>query len=118
MKIQGQERPSIIDNSIKCLGKWYDDTLKDVNNSGRLERETTEKLVYIDKTGLLGKFIAWIFQYGLLPRLTWPLMLYDIAITTVEVNERKMNTSDDGWEYHRAYRQLDSTARLPSCVYY
>ena len=91
MKIQGEQIPSIVNNPIKCLGKWYDDTLKDVNNSRRLERDTTEKLVNIDKTGLPGKFKAWIFQHGLLPRIIWPLMLYDIALTTVEGMERKIN---------------------------
>ena len=75
LKIQGEEIPSKVDNLIKCLGKRYDDTLKDVNNSRRLERETTEILVHIDKTGLPG-FKAWIFQHGLLPRLIWPLILY------------------------------------------
>ena len=69
MKIQGEQIPSIVNNPIECLGKWYDDTLKDVNNSRRLERDTTEKLVNIDKTGLPGKFKAWIFQHGLLPRI-------------------------------------------------
>ena len=57
LKIQGEQIPSIVNNPIKCLGKWYDDTLKDVNNSRRLERDTTEKLV--NKTGLPGKFKAW-----------------------------------------------------------
>ena len=59
--------------------------------SRRPERDTTELLVNIDKTGLSGKFKAWIFQHGLLPRLIWPLMLYDIALTTVEGMERKIN---------------------------
>ena len=54
LKIQGEQIPSIVNNPIKCLGKWYDDTLKDVNNSRRLERDTTEKLVNIDKTGCQG----------------------------------------------------------------
>ena len=49
LKIQGEQIPSIVNNPIKCLGKWYDDTLKDVNNSRRLERDTTQKLVNIDK---------------------------------------------------------------------
>ena len=35
LKIQEEEIPSIIDNPIKCLGKWYDDTSRDVNNSRR-----------------------------------------------------------------------------------
>ena len=65
--------------------------------SRRPERDTTELLVNIDKTGLSGKFKAWIFQHGLLPRLIWPLMLYDIALTTVEGMERKIN------HYHRQW---------------
>ena len=77
LKIPGEEIPSIIDNPIKWLGKWCDDTLKGVNNSRGLERETTEILVNTDKKGLPGKFKAWIFQHGLLPRLIWPLMLYN-----------------------------------------
>ena len=75
LKIQGEQIQSIVNNPIKCLGKWYDCTLKDVNNSRQLERDPTEKLVNINKTGLPGKFKAWIFQHGLLTRLIWPLML-------------------------------------------
>ena len=89
-------------NYIKSI-KWYSDTLKDVNNSRRLERGTTEKLVNIDKASLSRKFKAWVFQHGLLTRLIWPLMLFDIAITTVEsIRGKSTNISDDGWEYHRA----------------
>ena len=80
LKIQEEEIPSIIDNPIKCLGKWYEDTSRDVNNSRQLKPETAEKLVNIKRTGLAGKFKALIFQHGLLPRLIWPLVLYDIAI--------------------------------------
>ena len=50
--------------SINFLGKWYDDTLQDVNNSRRLEQKTTEDLVNINKTGFPGEFTAWIFQHG------------------------------------------------------
>jgi len=89
LEIQGEEIPSIVGNPIKCLGKWYDDTLKDVNNSRRLQQQTTERLVNIDKSGLPGKFKVWIFQHGLLPRLLWPMMLYGISITTIEGMERK-----------------------------
>ena len=54
LKIQGEEIQSIVGNPIKCLGKWFDDTLQDVNNSKRLERQCIEGLTNIDKTGLPG----------------------------------------------------------------
>ena len=82
--IQDDDIPSIEGNLIKCLGKWYDDTLQDVNNSKRVEEQVKDGLKNIDRSGLPGKFKAWLFQHGLLPRLTWPLMLYEINLTTVE----------------------------------
>ena len=52
---------------------------------------------HIDKTGLPGKFKVWLFQHGLLPRLMWPLMLYEIATTTVEGFERLINKHLRRW---------------------
>lgn len=34
LEAQGKLIPSIIDNSIECLEKWYDDSLSDKNKSG------------------------------------------------------------------------------------
>ena len=36
----------------------------------------------LDKSGLPGKYkAAWIYQHGILPRLLWPLLVYDVLIT-------------------------------------
>ena len=51
----------------------------------------------IDETGLPGKFKVWIYQHGLLPRLAWPLMLYEIATSTVERMERTINKHLRKW---------------------
>ena len=51
----------------------------------------------IDKTGLPGKFKAWIYQHGLLPRIAWPLLLYEITVTTVEKLERTINKHLRKW---------------------
>ena len=42
----------------------------------------------IDRCGLPGRFKAWLYQHALLPRLIWPMMLYDIPSTEVEALER------------------------------
>ena len=42
----------------------------------------------IDKSGLSGKNKAWCFQYGILPRITWPLLMYEVPLTKVEILER------------------------------
>ena len=51
----------------------------------------------IDKTGLPEKFKAWIYQHGLLPRIAWPLLLYEITATTVEKLERTINKHLRKW---------------------
>ena len=95
--VQGEKIPSIIGNPIKCLGKWYDETLCDRTDISRIEQQVSEGMRNIDKTGLPGKFKAWIYQHGLLPRIAWPLLLYEITATTVEKLERTINKHLRKW---------------------
>ncbi|VDI43606.1 Hypothetical predicted protein [Mytilus galloprovincialis] len=97
LKIQGDEIPTIVDNPIKCLGKWFDDTLKDNTSVKTVQSQVVEWLKKVDKSGLPGKFKAWIYQHGLLPRLTWLLMIYEMTATTVESIERKINSHLRRW---------------------
>ena len=43
----------------------------------------------MDKSGLPGKFKAWIYQHGVLPRILWPLLVYEFPISTVQGFERR-----------------------------
>ncbi|XP_069125457.1 uncharacterized protein [Argopecten irradians] len=97
LKIQGEEIPTIIGNPIKCLGKWFDESLGDKGNIRRIEQQVQEGMRCIDKTGLPGKFKAWMYQRGLLPRLVWPLMLYEVSNSTVERMERIINRHLRRW---------------------
>ena len=92
-RIQDEDIPSIEGNPIKCLGKCYDDTLQDVNNSKRVEEQVKDGLKNLDRSGLPGKFKAWLFQHGLLPRLTWPLMLYEINLINCGEYQKKNKTT-------------------------
>ena len=51
------------------------------------------------KTGLPGKFKAWIYQHGLLLSIAWSLLLYEILVTaiTVEELERTINKHLRKW---------------------
>ena len=97
LKLQDEDIPSIVGNPIKCLGKWCDDSLQDVNNSKCLEQQGSEGLSNIDKSGLPGKYKTWMFQHGLMPRLTLPLMLYEVTLSTVEKMERQINRHLRRW---------------------
>ena len=73
------------------LGKWFDASLKDDNNVNRLRQQVKDGMQTIDKTQLPCKYKAWMYQHGLLPRLIWPLTLYEIPTTAVEVLERSVS---------------------------
>jgi hypothetical protein len=97
LSVQGESIPSIVDNPIKCLGKWYDDTLGDQNNIKKIQQQVEESMRNIDKTCLPGKFKTWIYQHGVLPRIAWPLMLYEIGATAVEQLERTISKHIRKW---------------------
>lgn len=89
--------PSIKATPIKCLRKWYDDTLTDKNNISSTEHQAGEWLRKIDRSGLPGKYKCWIYQHGLLPRLMWLLTVYEVPITLVEGLERSFNKHLRRW---------------------
>lgn len=44
-----------------------------------------------------GKFKAWIYQHSILPRILWPLLVYEVPISTVEILERKISSHLRKW---------------------
>lgn len=79
------------------MGKWYDESLKDHNNVRTTEKQAELWLKKLDMSGLPGKFKAWLYQHGLLPRLMWLLTVYDVPLTAVEGVECKINTHLRKW---------------------
>uniref|UniRef100_A0A0L8H7Q2 Uncharacterized protein n=1 Tax=Octopus bimaculoides TaxID=37653 RepID=A0A0L8H7Q2_OCTBM len=77
--------------AMRGLGKMVDELLSDGSNVINIVRHAEEWLRMIDRSGLPGMFRAWLFQHGLLPRLIWLLMLYDVPMTIVERVERKIH---------------------------
>ena len=51
----------------------------------------------INTSCLPGKFKAWVFQHALLPRLMWPLMLYEVPTSTVESLEPVISRNLRRW---------------------
>lgn len=86
--IQGSEIPRIQDQKIRCLGKFYDSSLNDSSNLTATRTQLTIWLKAIEQSQLLGRFKVWCFQYGIIPRLQWPFLLYDFPMSQVEAMER------------------------------
>lgn len=41
-------------------------------------KDLGEWLMKADKSGPPGKFRAWIYQHAILPRVLWPLLVYEV----------------------------------------
>lgn len=72
--IEGRQIPTISKKPVKSLGKVFNSSLKDSSSVQSSCQELDSWLRAVDKSGLPGKFKAWIYQYGILPRILWPLL--------------------------------------------
>ena len=89
--------PSIVEKPVKSLGRWYNSTLSDWEQVLELREFIVRVFSTINKTFLPGKLKLWCLQVGLLPRVRWPLTVYDVAISEVEKFERVMNQVVRNW---------------------
>ncbi|XP_063054019.1 uncharacterized protein LOC134448252 [Engraulis encrasicolus] len=95
--IAGTPIPSITEKPVKSLGKVFDSSLKDKTSIQTACAELDGWLKSVDKSGLPGKYKAWVYQHGILPRILWPLLVYAIPLTTVETLERKVSSHLRRW---------------------
>ena len=95
--IAGTMIPTLSECPVKSLGKIFDTTLRDTNAVRAAVGDLALWLTRVDKSGLPSRFKAWIYQHAVLPRILWPLFVYDSPMTTVEAMERKINNYLRRW---------------------
>ncbi|KAJ3585394.1 hypothetical protein NHX12_014113 [Muraenolepis orangiensis] len=91
--------PSFSEKPVKSLGKVFDCSLRDTTSIQSTCTELDGWLKSVDKSGLPGKFKAWVYQHGILPRILWLLLVYAVPISTVETLERRWRKR--GWRWER-----------------
>ncbi|KAJ8393735.1 hypothetical protein AAFF_G00057880 [Aldrovandia affinis] len=89
--------PTVSEQPVKSLGRWYNASLKDKEQVQQLRQDIVNGLDNINKTLLPGKLKLWCLQFGLLPRIMWPLTIYEVPITTVEKMERTVTSYVKKW---------------------
>ncbi len=95
--VGGTPVPTVSEMPVKSLGRWYDAKLKDTEQFEHLKNDTSMYMERINKTLLPGKLKLWCFQFGILPKLLWPLTVYEIPITKVEKLERLISIQLKQW---------------------
>ena len=48
----------------------------------------------IDKTRITGRYKAWMFQHMLLPRIMWPLTIYNIPESKVKEMQTRITNNE------------------------
>lgn len=70
---------------------------KDCTAIQKTSQELKDWLSRVDKSGLPGRFKAWIYQNSILPQILWSLLVYSVTITTVEAMERNISSYLHKW---------------------
>jgi len=82
---------------VKSLGKVFNCSLKDTNSIKATRADLEGWLRAVDKSGHLGRFKVWVYQHGILPRILWSLLIYEVPMMVVEGFERKVGSYLRRW---------------------
>ena len=79
--------PTIREKSIKSLGRCYSLPLTDHHRWKDLLKQLKDGLISIDKCDLIAKDKLWCVYFGLIPRLAWPMQIYEVPLSRIEKME-------------------------------
>ena len=103
-RINGELIPTMTELPVMSLCKWFRSSLSDKESVKEMRQQVEDSMNAVDKSGLPGKNKAWIYQHGVLPRLLWPLLVYDVPMSTVEAMEKKLSGYIRRWlEFPRSF---------------
>ena len=91
--IAGEKMPTVKEEPVKSSGRWYAGRLSDRSRGIEIQKQAEA----IDATKFPGKYKIWCLQFALYPRLGWPLMIYEVVLSRVEIIEQKCRVYIRKW---------------------
>ena len=88
---------SITEKPIKYLGKIYNRTLNDREQTKDILEDLEKSLKKLEKCRVPGRYKAWMVQNTLIPKLIWPLTIYEIPETKVKEMQGKITMKLKKW---------------------
>ena len=82
---------------MKSLRWAFDADLSDKKQEAVVKKQCQEGMEAIDRAPLPGKFKVWLLQFVVLPRLLWPLTIYEIGLPFAESLEKSVNRKVRIW---------------------
>ena len=97
VKLKAETLTCLTEKPVKYLGKWFDESLNDKEQVCQIEKQLKTYLRRIDQSLLPGKYKVWCYQNVLLPKLMWPLSIYEVTLPKVESFQRLITGRIKGW---------------------
>ncbi|KAK3738754.1 hypothetical protein RRG08_035634 [Elysia crispata] len=94
--VANHQIPTVSQEPVRSLGRWYNSSMKDTKRGLETVDLATEGLLAINRCSLQGKLKVKVW-YTLIPKLLWPLLVYEICSNTVEAIEAKINKFTRRW---------------------
>jgi hypothetical protein len=73
-----------VDKCLSCLGRKIYVNLTNEKVSEEIVKSLDEMIALVNSTTLSGVSKSWLYQFAILPRLTWPFLVYDLSLSFVE----------------------------------
>ena len=96
-EINGHVISSIADKPVKYLGKIYNKRLNDREQTEETAKELRNNLKKLDRCQVPGKYKAWMLQHMVLPKLMWPLTIYQVPASKVSEMQRQITAKLKKW---------------------
>ena len=97
IKINGKTVTPIQEMPVKYLGKEYKASLGEGEQLTAVTIQLKEDLKKIERCRIPGRYKSWIVQHMLLPRIMWPLSIYNFPVTKIEKLHRMITTALKRW---------------------
>ena len=92
-----QQIPTVSEEPVKGLGSWYDSSMKDIKRGLEIVELAIEGLLGINRCGLEDKLNVWCLQFMLIPKLFWPLLVYETCQLQLRQQKLKIKKFTRRW---------------------
>ena len=108
--------PSIHSSPVKFLGRLIDGTLSDRKAIVELEEKLSGCLKSIHKSYFTGSQKLWFLQHLVIPRVQWPLLIYEVSISCASSLEKHISVYIRKWlKIHPTITNLSFYSPLSPC---
>ena len=97
LELDGKPITSITEKPVKYLGKVYNMRMTEKEQIEETVAQAKRDLKMIERCRLPGRHKGWIVQHMLLPRIMWPLSIYNVPETKVEEIQTKITVCLKRW---------------------